>query len=139
MIRTLATITTLAVATPALADPCEAPVTGYKPGQVISGLVWHGIDGDGLCVGLSPDPATWVEVRESRFFAPELNQPGGREAKRAMDRQVGKRAVCTVERGTNGATRSYDRVIASCRIEGRSVAEIMGAAGVAEGGRGFGR
>jgi len=53
-----------------------------------------------------------------------------------MDRLVGRRAICTVERGHNGSTRSYDRVIASCSVDGQAIGQIMGQAGVAQGGRG---
>jgi len=126
----------LAIATPVVADPCEAPVAGYKPGQKITGLVRYAGDGDSLCVGMSSDPSTWVEIREARWFAPELNEPGGRQAKKAMDRLVGRRAICTVERGHNGSTRSYDRVIAACVVNGQPISRIMARAGVGQGGRG---
>lgn len=126
----------LALAGPALADPCEAKVTGYKAGQMITGMVRYVGDGDGLCVGQSRDPNTWVEVRLADFMAPELNDPGGRAAKATLTRlAAGREAVCTVRRGRNGRTYSYDRVIASCTIKGRSLADLLRAAGVKEGGR----
>ncbi|PIB91281.1 nuclease [Caulobacter sp. FWC2] len=118
------------------ADPCEAPVSGYRAGQVIAGPVIYAGDGDSLCVALGRDRAQWVEIREARWFAPELHEPGGREAKRVMDRLVGRRAVCIVERGQNGRTSSYDRVIAACSVDGRPIAEHMRRDGIAEGGRG---
>lgn len=136
MIRAALVISFLAFAAPAHADPCEAPVAGYKPGQKIIGLVWYAGDGDSLCVGPSPNPSTWIEIREARWFAPELNEPGGRQAKKAMDRLVGHRAICTVERGHNGSTRSHDRVIAACSVDGQPIGRIMARAGVAQGGRG---
>lgn len=137
MIRlSIATITLALVATQAKADPCTAKVTGYRPGDRISGLVWHSIDGDGLCVGASPTPSTWIEIREADFYAPELRTPSGRDAKRVMDQLVGKRAVCSVQLGQNGRTANFDRVIAACRIDGASIATIMRRAGVREGGRG---
>lgn len=85
MIRVLIIASALLFAVPALADPCTASVDGYRPGQRIAGLVWYAGDGDSLCVGPSPDPRTWIEVREARWFAPELNEPGGRKAKAVMD------------------------------------------------------
>lgn len=118
MIRFAPVIALLALTTPALADPCTAQVDGYKPGQKITGLVWYAGDGDSLCVGPSPNPNTWIEIREALWFAPELHEPGGHQAKAVMDRLVGHRAVCTVERGHNGSTRSYDRVIAACAVDG---------------------
>lgn len=48
MIRVALTAAILAIATPALADPCTARVDGYKPGQKITGLVWYAGDGDSL-------------------------------------------------------------------------------------------
>jgi len=48
----------------------------------------------------------------------------------------GRPAVCTVQRGKNGRTSSYDRVIASCSIDGVRLGALMRDAGVGEGGRG---
>lgn len=131
------------LATPALADPCTAipdrgpKPTWIKPGAQFSGQVRHIIDGDGICVSAGPDPRTWVEVRIADFYAPELSEPGGREAKAAMSRlTMGRTVSCTVQRGNNGRPISYDRVIAVCRLNGRSLAEHMRAAGQREGGRG---
>lgn len=135
MIR-LATITaTLALATAAHADPCQAPVSGYKPGQVISGSIVYVGDGDSICLMLGRDPSQWLEIREAGFNAPEINQPGGRQAKATMDRLIGRRAVCTVQRGRNGRTASFDRVIAACLVDGVPIGVRMRAAGIREGGR----
>jgi len=136
MIRLVLTASILAVAAPALADPCTAPVESYKPGQRITGLVRYAGDGDSLCVGPSSDPRSWVEIREAQWFAPELNEADGRQAKAVMDGLVGRRAICTVERGHNRSTRSYDRVIAACKVDGRPIGKIMAQAGIAQGGRG---
>ena len=43
---------------------------------------------------------------------------------------MGRRAVCRADH------LSYDRVVARCEIGGRSVGDLMRAAGVAEGGNG---
>lgn len=124
-------------ATPALADPCEARVTGYKAGATVTGTVRYIGDGDSLCVGVSRDPKMWIEVRMADFYAPELNAPGGRQAKAALEHAaMGKNAICTVERGNNGRTYSYDRLIATCRINGKSVGDTMRRAGIGEGGNG---
>jgi micrococcal nuclease len=133
MIRFVVCGLSLMIAAPALADPCVAPVSGYKPGQKIVGIVRYAGDGDSLCVSASDDPQTWIEIREARWFAPELNEPGGRKAKAAMDRLVGQRAV---ERGRNGSTRSYDRVVAACSVGGQPIGKIMARAGLSPGGRG---
>lgn len=125
------------VASPALADPCEARVTGYKPGATVAGTVRYVVDGDGLCVGPGADPKTWVEIRLADFYAPELSERGGREAKAALERLVsGKRLICTATRGTGGRTYSYDRLIAVCRLDGRSLGDLLRARGAVEGGRG---
>ncbi len=114
---------------PAVADPCTAPLP--RPGQQFSGTVRYVGDGDGLCVGTSPDPTTWIEVRLADFFAPELNQIGGREAKAALERIAkGQEAECVAGR------RSYDRVVAQCTLQGSSLSEVLRRAGVIEGGRG---
>ncbi len=158
MIRTATIIAALALATPALADPCKAipdrgPMPPYlKRGATFSGPVSYVGDGDSLCVevvtngggnrrqgvaaqgveaGAQPRGNQWVEVRVEDFFAPELNAPGGREAKQTLTRLAyGKRAVCTASH------RSHDRVVATCRINGVSVGDLMRGAGVVEGGNG---
>jgi len=129
------------LATPALADPCKAipdrgPVpTWIEPGAVFTGQVRHILDGDGLCVGNSPDPKTWVEVRLEDFYAPELREPGGQAAKATLSRITAGRTVrCVVTR--RGRVRSYDRVVATCTLNGRSLRDHMTAAGIREGGRG---
>lgn len=72
------------LALPALADPCTGPLP--KEGARFSGVVRYVGDGDGLCVGASSDPSTWIEVRLADFYAPELHDPGGAEAKAALAR-----------------------------------------------------
>jgi micrococcal nuclease len=127
----------LALASPAAADPCRAipdkgPMPAFlKPGSTFSGPVTYVGDGDSLCVAVGASPADWVEVRVSDFYAPELNAPGGQEAKAALERIAkGQRVEC-------GALRqSYDRVVARCTITGRSLGDLMRSAGVREGGNG---
>lgn len=117
------------LASAALADPCVAPLP--RKGASFSGVVRYVGDGDGLCVGPGADPRTWVEVRLEDFYAPELNEPGGRAAKAALERLAkGRRAVCTAGR------RSFDRVVARCTIDGVSIGQQLRRAGVREGGRG---
>lgn len=137
MWRPLLILAALAVTTPALADPCTAPVSGYHAGDVLTGTLRYVGDGDSACLSRSPDPSTWVEIRLADWFAPELHEPGGQAAKAALVRYLGQPIVCTVRRGQNGSTRSYDRVIAVCSIRGRGVGELMKAAGVAQGGKGW--
>lgn len=131
-------------ATPALADPCKAiPDKGPRPawaraGHVVSGPVRYIVDGDGLCVGPTADPATWVEIRLADLYAPELREPGGSQARAALERATrGRTLICTAVKGDHGRVVSYDRLIATCRVGGRGLAETMRRSGVAEGGRGF--
>lgn len=131
----------VAIASPAAADPCRAiPDKGPSPawlkdGATFQGKVRHIIDGDGLCVGIGPDPATWIEVRLGDFDAPELATYPGRQAKTSLSRiAAGKVASCQAGRGRSGRVRVHDRVIAVCRIGGRSVGDAMRSAGIREGG-----
>jgi endonuclease YncB( thermonuclease family) len=113
----------------AKADPCEGALP--KPGQSFSGVVHYVGDGDGLCIGPTADPSTWIEVRLADFYAVELNEPGGRRAKAALEAlALGRRLDCVAGR------RSYDRVVAKCRLGDQSVGELLLQRGVAEGGRG---
>jgi micrococcal nuclease len=119
------------------ADPCTAiPDKGPMPaalkrGATFSGKVTYVGDGDSLCVALGPRKDQWVEVRVADFYAPEISSKEGPAAKAALARVAqGKQATC------KAGKRSWDRVVARCTIEGRSVAELMRRAGVDEGGRG---
>jgi len=113
-------------------------VTGYKAGAMVTGMVRYIGDGDSLCIGNSPDPKTWIEIRLADFYAPELHSPDGPAAKRKLvDLAKGKAAVCTVQHSDHGSrTYTYDRLIAQCRIDGTSLGDLMRRAGVSEGGRG---
>jgi len=138
-INTLAAVVGLLLATaagPAFADPCEAELP-TREGAEFAGVVRHIIDGDSLCVGpASGDGSTWIEARLMDFDAPELREPGGREAMAALRRlALGRPVQCVVTRGRSG-TRSWDRTHAICRIDGRTIGELMRAANVREGGRG---
>lgn len=137
MIRQAIAAALILSAGPALADPCKAiPDNGRLPpylgaGKTFSGPVAYVGDGDSLCVAVGPGPAQWVEVRLADFYAPELREPGGSAAKATLSRiTAGRRLACVFDH------RSYDRAVAVCRINGRSVGDMMRAAGVAEGGRG---
>lgn len=92
-------------------------------------------DGDSLCVaatrGREADPNTWIEVRLADFYAPELHQPGGQDAKKALARiAMGKRVQCLATH------QSYDRLVAECRLPNGSLGQFMRRAGVTEGGNG---
>jgi micrococcal nuclease len=113
---------------PALADPCEGALPAK--GTTFAGVVRYVGDGDGLCVGPAGRPDRWIEVRLADFYAPELHEAGGREAKRRLERlAMGKPLVCRAGR------RSYDRVVAACTLGGRPLGLLLRQAGGIEGGR----
>lgn len=119
------------------ADPCKAiPDRGPFPtylsrGAKFSGPVVYVGDGDSMCVAIGEGPQNWVEVRLEDFYAPELHEPGGKEAKVALERiAMGRRVECTA------GHRTYDRVTAMCAIGHQNISQLLRVAGIAEGGRG---
>jgi len=118
----------------AKADPCEGRLPG-RAGEPFAGLVRYVGDGDSLCLGNTTDPATWIEVRLSDFDAPELHSATGRADRDRLARLVARRRLdCVAVRGRNGRVIVHDRVIASCRLNGRRVGDLLRAAGGREGG-----
>lgn len=116
------------------ADPCEGPLP-HRAGETFAGIVRYVGDGDSLCVGQSNDPNTWIEVRLADFNAPELHSPAGPGAKATLEHiAMGHAAQCVAGGGRHGNVTSYDRVIATCRINGRRIGDLMREAGVHEGG-----
>lgn len=119
-------------ASPALADPCKGALPAK--GTSFSGIVRYVGDGDGLCIGSAGRPDRWIEIRLADFYAPELHERGGQNAKRRLQRTVtGKWLVCRAGR------RSYDRVVAACTLSGRPLGTLLRSAGGVEGGRGKSR
>lgn len=122
----------------AYADPCKAipdrgDAPGYlSPGSSFSGPVVYVGDGDSFCVGVGPGRTDWVEVRMADFYAPELSSPDGPAAKRALERiAMGRQVSCVAEH------QSYDRIVARCELEGRSLGDLLRGEGGIEGGNGF--
>ena len=125
----LAALIAGAWASPALADPCEGALPAK--GTAFSGVVRYVGDGDSLCVGPAGRSDRWIEIRLAAFYAPELNEPGGINAKRRLKRvAMGKVLTC------RAGPRSYDRVVAACMLGGRPLDSVLRAAGGVEGGRG---
>lgn len=126
-LRCILVLTLLTVAGAANADPCEGALP--KKGAAFDGMVRYVVDGDGLCVGDNPDPKTWIEVRLADFDAPELREPGGAAARKALSAlAMNKRASCIASH------RSYDRIVATCKVRGRPLGALMRERGVEEGG-----
>lgn len=127
LIAAAAAVLACAWSVPALADPCEGALPAR--GTAFAGVVRYVGDGDGLCVGPAGRPDRWIEIRLADFYAPELHEAGGRDAKRRLERLVmGKPLVCRAGR------RSYDRVVAACTLGGRRLGTILREAGGVEGG-----
>lgn len=114
-----------------LERPAAAPAASDPP-ALITARVASIVDGDGLVL------ASGAEIRLGDFNAPEWNQPGGPEATAAL-REIayGKIVACTPCEGARrtGQCRSYDRIIATCRLSGQRLGDLMRARGVREGGR----
>lgn len=119
-------LVSLTLTTSAIADPCNAPLP--TKGTKFSGEVTYIVDGDGFCVGKEQGG---IEVRLAEFNACELREPGG-EAARENLRKIafGKIVECVAGK------RSYDRVVASCTVEGHKVGDELRRAQSCEGGRG---
>lgn len=116
------------------ADPCEGRLPS-RPGQTFSGMVRYVGDGDSICVGATPDPNEWIEVRMADFDAPELNEPNGRRSRQFLiDLTRGRSVTCTAERGRSGRVISHDRVIATCRMSGRRLGDLLRARRAPTGG-----
>jgi micrococcal nuclease len=130
-------VAALALASSAAADPCKAipdrgPTPAYlRQGATFSGPVVYIGDGDSLCVAVGSSPTDWIEVRVSDFYAPELHEPGGQEAKAALERIAkGRQVKCVAQH------RSYDRIVARCAMQGRSLGDLIRAEQVREGRNG---
>lgn len=109
---------------------CHLP----KAHERFDGVVIAAHDGDTLKLRTSACLA--LNVRLGNFDAPELNQPGGREATLALRQlALGQRVRCQTVRARNGSYRSYGRAVARCSVRGVDLGEAMRAAGVSEGGR----
>jgi len=126
MRNAIAAVSFLVLASPALADPCEAPLP--EKGASFKGEVTYIVDGDGFCVGKDQGG---IEVRLADFNACELNEEGGQAAKENLRKiAFGKIVECVAGK------RSYDRVIAHCIVDGQRVGDVLRRAGTCEGGRG---
>jgi endonuclease YncB( thermonuclease family) len=124
----------LMTASPARADPCEGRLPS-RAGQQFSGPVRYVGDGDGLCVGNSTDPSTWIEVRLADFDAPELHSADGRRSKGFLEQVAfGQTVNCEARRGRSGRVIVYDRVIAVCRVGDRSIGDLLRGLHAPEGG-----
>lgn len=96
----------------------------FPEGDLWAGTATAVIDGDSFCMGD-------IEVRLRRFDAPEWDEPGGPEAREALSRVLSAAGELACE----GHARSYDRVIATCRLaDGRTVEAALRALSAPRGG-----
>lgn len=121
-------------------DRCQAPYSHYESGDLISGEVVYVGDGDSICVAPSSGspPHLRVEIRIEDFRALELSQKGGWNSRYEMERiALGRKVLCVATPSQADPTTviSYDRVVARCYLNRRSLGDLMRAAGVPEGGR----
>jgi endonuclease YncB( thermonuclease family) len=117
----------LVIPAKALADPCAAPLPAAS--TTLDGIVRYVGDGDSLCVSMTSDPRTWIEVRLGDFSAPELREPAGPRAKAMLKALTyGQHLTCRAGR------QSYDRVVARCRLNGAGVGDLLRQRGAVEGG-----
>lgn len=106
-------------------DACRGPLPPVR--EKFSGVVtWVG-DGDMVCVG--PDRDLRIEVRVADFNAPELNEQNGKLARDAL-REIAMNKFVECE----GSHYNHDRIVAVCKIGGRSLGELMREKRVPEGG-----
>lgn len=116
------------------ADPCEGRLP-TQAGQTFAGTVRYIGDGDSLCVGRTADPSEWIEVRLADFDAPELHARDGRRSRDMLSRLArGRTVACTASRGRSGRVVVHDRVIATCRLNGRRLGDLLRAQHAPEGG-----
>lgn len=102
-----------------------------RHGELIVAKVKFVIDGDSILLD------TNEEIRLADFDAPEIHEPHGRRAKSALWRIAhGRQVVCTCCEGARGRCRSYGRIVATCRLNGIPLGQLMRARGIPEGGRG---
>lgn len=128
------TLLSLTAATTARADPCEGRLP-TRHGDAFAGTVRYVGDGDSLCVGRTADPNEWIEVRLADFDAPELREPDGRRGHEILTRLArGRQVNCVATRGRSGRVNSHDRVIATCRLNGQNLGNLLRSRGAPQGG-----
>jgi endonuclease YncB( thermonuclease family) len=76
------------------------------------------IDGDTFEVKVKIQDTNFVRI--AKFSAPELNQFGGQSAKRKLKRLIEGKIVTLVPKG-----RSYGRIVADVRLNGKKVSNLM--------------
>lgn len=136
MVRILLATVILTLASPlvAHADPCEGPLP-TRAGATFSGMVRYVGDGDSLCVGRTANPSEWIEVRLADFDAPELRDQNGQRSRDILTRlSRGHHVECTATRGRSGQVVSHDRVIATCRLGGRRLGDLLRSQRAPQGG-----
>ena len=96
-----------------LVIPWSAPSAQCSRGT-LAGEVTYVRDGDTIELGA-------MAIRLQGLAAPEWNEPGGTESRKAMIELVHGRTVrCELD-----GTRTYDRCVGICYLEGQDISEVM--------------
>lgn len=104
---------------------CAEPMTVVREPQGIHGPMVHVRDGDTLEI-LDRISGRVVAVRLNGLHAPELREPGGREARRWMQiMTTGEVVTCTLT-----GERSRDRLVGICYLNGADLAAGLVGAGL---------
>ena len=107
---------------PAEAAPCRGPAA--RPGQVVTGVVLHVIDGERLCLADGPTPDRWTEVSLSSADLQPVSDDGGAWTRAAvMSAAFGKKLTCRVESVSAG------RAVAACALGEVPLAAVLSAPG----------
>lgn len=134
ILGTVAFMALVLVYSPAHAQTTLKQCTAHWPrkGMTYAGEMRTIRDGDTVCVCSGTDPRTCVRTRLADFYAPEIYEPGGVEARDTLAGiAAGRRWVCTYHHVTRNRAASY------CEADGQRIGDLMRAAGVREGGNGF--
>ena len=100
-------------------------------GRTVTSEVVRIIDGDGLVL------ANGMEIRLGDFDAPEARTMAGKQASYVLSTLVYRRTVeCRTCEGARNPFKctSWDRTIATCRLSGTPIGDLMRAQGVRESG-----
>jgi micrococcal nuclease len=109
-----ATAALLALVAANAAAPAADRPREQRAAAAIAGAVTRVRDGDTIVVGRTP-------VRLQGVAAPELRQPLGADARRYLrDLAEGRRVECEPD-----GTRSYDRIVAVCRLDGEDIGALL--------------
>ncbi|HEX8232341.1 MAG TPA: hypothetical protein VF559_03210 [Caulobacteraceae bacterium] len=93
------------------AEPGVCRGAAAQPGQVVTGVVLHVIDGERLCLADGPTPDRWTEVTLAKAdLRPMASESAAWGKAAVMSAAFGKKLTCTVESVSAG------RAVAACAL-----------------------